>query len=70
MKDETLENFNTHLFAQLERLRNKELTGDMLNDEIQKAKAVSSLTEGLLDCSLCVLELLNKTIDEAQGVNS
>ncbi|MCP9268891.1 hypothetical protein M5U04_12510 [Xenorhabdus sp. XENO-1] len=39
----TLEDLNNHLFAQLERLSDEDLSGQALATEVQRAKAISDV---------------------------
>lgn len=45
----TLGDLNNHLFAQLERLSNEGLKGENLQEEINKAKAVSDIASKIID---------------------
>lgn len=47
---------NNHLFAQLERLGNVELTGDNLFAEINKAKAVTGVAAQIISNASLALE--------------
>lgn len=52
----TLGDLNNHLFAQLERLSDEEMTGDKLADEINRAKAVTSVASQIIANGTLVLE--------------
>ncbi|GIQ67429.1 hypothetical protein DUZ99_02155 [Xylanibacillus composti] len=52
----TLGDLNNHLFAQLERLSDEELSGDKLNEEINRAKAVTSVASQIIANGSLVLE--------------
>lgn len=52
----TLGNLNEQLFAQLERLNNKDLVGDELNEEINRAKAVTGVAEQIIATGSLVLK--------------
>jgi len=63
----SLHDLNKQILRQLERLSNEELSGDLLNDEIQRAETVASLADSLIDNNLCALQVLYQAIDEAQS---
>ncbi len=52
----TLGDLNNHLFAQLERLSEEDLTGEKLADEINRAKAVTSVASQIIANGSLVLE--------------
>ena len=54
---------NNHLFEQLERLNDEEITGDDLKTEIQRAKAISSVSHAIIANAQVMLEA-RKHIDE------
>jgi hypothetical protein len=52
----TLGDLNNHLFAQLERLSEEELTGEKLAEEINRAKSVTSVASQIIANGSLVLE--------------
>lgn len=52
----TLGDLNNHLFAQLERLSDEELTGEKLEEEINRAKSVSSIATQIIQNGSLALE--------------
>lgn len=59
-----LPDLNNHLFAQLERLSDEELTGDDLQEEIRRSKAVSQIATGIVNnarTQLDAMKLLGHT---------
>jgi hypothetical protein len=47
---------NNHLFAQLERLGDEELTGERLSEEINRAKAVTDVASQIIANGALVLK--------------
>lgn len=52
----TLGDLNNHLFAQLERLGDEELKGEKLAEEIERAKAVTSIATQVISNGNLVLQ--------------
>jgi len=51
-----LGDLNNHLFAQLERLSDEGIKGEELNDEITRAKAVTSVASQIISNANIVLQ--------------
>jgi hypothetical protein len=51
-----LSDLNNHLFAQLERLGDEELTGDKLSEEINRAKTVTDVAQQIIANGSLVLK--------------
>lgn len=52
----TLGDLNNHLFAQLERLGDEDITGDKLHEEIGRAKAVTDIAAQVVSNASLVLK--------------
>lgn len=48
MKNKLID-LNNHLFAQLERLSEEELSGDKLQEEIERSRAVAGIASKIVD---------------------
>lgn len=55
MKNKLID-LNNHMFAQLERLSDEELTGDKLTEEITRSKAVTSLSGQIINNARLALD--------------
>lgn len=53
-----LTDLNNHLFAQLERLNDTDLTGDDLKTEIDRAKAVSSVATQIVQTAKITVDAM------------
>ena len=56
MAKNTLTDLNNHLFAQLERLGDEELTHEELTVEMNRAKAINGVAKNIVDNAKVVLE--------------
>lgn len=56
MTKNTLSDLSNHLFAQLERLNDEDTIGETLEEEIERAKAVSSIAKSVIDNGKLALE--------------
>ena len=56
MARNTLGDLNLHLFEQIERLMDNELTGEQLREEIVRAKAVASIAKEIVATGQLVLD--------------
>ena len=65
----SLGDLNNHLFAQLERLGEEDLKGDKLQEEINRAKAISDLATQVIANGSLVLKAKN-FLDGALGDNA
>jgi hypothetical protein len=52
----TLGDLNNHLFAQLERLSDEELTGEKLEEEMKRAKSITNVATQIIANGSLVLE--------------
>lgn len=52
----TLGDLNNHLFAQLERLNDEELTGEELKEEIARSKSITDIASRIIENANTVLK--------------
>lgn len=63
-----LMDLNNHLFEQLERLNDDELTGEALEKELKRAKAISQVSNNIINNASVMLDA-QKHRDEYYGKN-
>jgi len=56
MSDQNIEGLNKHLFDQLDRLSNAGLQGDDLRNEIERSKAISSVSKDVISSTKLSLD--------------
>lgn len=61
-----LADLNNHLFEELERLNDEELTGDKLSQEITRAKAIAAVASQIIEMHNTAIEA-QKVISEYSG---
>lgn len=47
---------NNHLFAQLERLSDEDMTGEKLGEEMERSKAIGGVAKNIIDNAKLALE--------------
>lgn len=55
-----LVDLNDHLFEQLERLNDEDLTGDKLSEEINRSKAITDVASKIIDNGNLVLKAVRE----------
>lgn len=63
-----LTDLNDHLFAQLERLGDEKLSGDALNNEIERSKAISNIASQAISNASLVLRAEELKLEYGKGV--
>lgn len=56
MTRNTLGDLNNHLFAQLERLSDEDIKGELLQEEMNRAKAITSVAKEIINNANTVLK--------------
>lgn len=64
MAKNKLEHLNDHLFAQLERLGNEEMTAEELKIEMDRSKAISSVAKEIISNANLTLEATKFKVNE------
>lgn len=60
---------NDHLFAQLERLGDEEITGEDLDKEVARAKAISGIAGQLIKSNKLTLDAMKMIANGSVGKN-
>ena len=67
MPRNTLGDLNLHLFAQLERLSDESIKGEVLREEINRSKAITIVAKQIIENANTVLsakKFMSETMDE------
>lgn len=56
-----IEDLRNHLFAQLERLNDEELTPEQVQDEVKKAKAIAGVSSAIIETAKMEIEYIKTT---------
>lgn len=64
-----LSDLNNHLFEQLERLKDSELDGDSLENEIKKSKAFSDIAKNIIEIGSLSLQAEKLKVEYGTGKN-
>lgn len=62
-----LGDLNNHLFAQLERLNDEEITGEKLEDEITRSKAIIGVSKQIIANANVVLRAKSIQLEYGKG---
>jgi len=65
----TLGDLNNHLFAQLERLGDEDLTGEELVEEMNRAKSITGIASQIISTGSLVLQA-KKVMDDANSADT
>lgn len=67
MAKNTLSDLNNHLFAQLERLGEEDLSDEQLQKEMQRAKSINGIAKNIIDNAKTALEGAQFTYEKLPG---
>lgn len=63
----TLADLNNHLFEQLERLNDEDLTGEELEREIQRSRSITAVAKTIIDNGSLALEAKKHADEYGRG---
>ena len=69
MPRNTLGDLNNHLFAQLERLNDEEITGEELEKEIERSKAIVRISNQIISNANVVLRAKSVQLEYGKDKN-